>query len=604
MTLEECWGELFIVDGRPESVNMKDYVKILLSLLILAAAVVGAYRGADALQYSLFTYQSPLSVAQIPPGEPMPPQTERVVMVIVGGLGQDTTRSVDMPNLETLVEAGASASMVSHPPTYPLPAWTTLLTGLWPELNNAPIMEPRAYGLRPITFDHLFATARDAGMRTAVAGFEGWKPLISADSSVFTSDEDAITDAQVAQAALTFIADSQYNLILIYFHQLNVIGQTEGVSSASYARAARQVDNHLQQIIRLVDLSNSVLIVTSDHGLLENGRLGGSESELTRLPFAMIGQRVIPGVYSPVRQIDLAPTVAALLGTRLPTFAQGRPLYEMMQLDEVSLTRGQLQVATQKVALSDAYSLAIGADGLSQVTYRDLDSAQQTYQNGNQAGAFEFAKLVAEEATVEMASAQETRIARERWLRLIGVAVGLLVPLLLLWARRGPHLLVGIIAGGVASALYYALYRLGGYTFSLSAIGATDAYVTTLLRYATIGLGSGGVLLLAGLLYRDERRWSAAVTAGYDYGLFATFLSALPALVGYWQHGATIRWYLPDLGLTLLHFVALVQVGVLALGAIPLPWFIALVAWGLGRWRTYSESRVQTWDPIARLRRR
>ena len=74
-------------------------------------------------------------------------------------------------------------------------------------------------------------------------------------------------------------------------------------------------------------------------------------------------------------------------------------------------------------------------------------------------------------------------------------------------------------------------------------------------------------------------------------------------MVGYWQHGATIRWYLPDLGLTLLHFVALVQVGVLALLAIPLPWLIALVTWGIGRWRTYNEVRVRAWDPIARLRR-
>jgi len=97
---------------------------------------------------------------------------------------------------------------------------------------------------------------------------------------------------------------------------------------------------------------------------------------------------------------------------------------------------------------------------------------------------------------------------------------------------------------------------------------------------------------------------SAAITAGYDYGLYAVFLAALPALFGFWQQGATIRWYLPDLRLTVLQFAALVQVTVVALVAIPLPWIIAPAVWGVGRWRTYSEARAQAWDPMARLRRR
>jgi hypothetical protein len=33
-----------------------------------------------------------------------------------------------------------------------------------------------------------------------------------------------------------------------------------------------------------------------------------------------------------------------------------------------------------------------------------------------------------------------------------------------------------------------------------------------------------------------------------------------------------------------------------------LPWLIALVVWGVGRWHAHSEARAQAWDPIARLR--
>lgn len=584
---------------------MQKYAYVILSLLILAAAAVGAYRGADVLQHTAFTYQSPLTMVQFPLGDPMPPQTRRVVLVVAGGLNDAATRSVDMPNLETLLEAGASALMITRPPTYSSPAWTTLLTGVWPDLNNAPTLEIASPGGRPIALDHFFAAAREAGLRTAIAGPEGWNQLLPAgtpDASFYTSGDDAVADGQVAQAAFTFIADSQYDLILVHFSQIKAAGRANGVDSAAYASAAWQVDSHLRQIARLLDLSESVLIVTSDHGLTEDGRRGGAESDLTRLPFVMIGQHVIPGDYSPVHQIDLAPTIAALLGTRLPAAAQGRPLYEMMQLDEKTLTRGQLQLATQKVGLGDAYLMAIGQDGLSQTTRQDLVKADQTLMDGNYAGALQYARLVAEEATAEMASAKADRIARERLSRLGGMVVGLLLLLLFFWWRRRLNSLVSLIGGGLAATIYYGLYRLDGYSFSLSAIGDPDLFVAILVRYAAVGLAGGGLLVSVWLLYRDERRWWAAVLAGYDYGLFAACLSALPALIGYWQHGATVRWYLPDLGLTLLHYMALVQLGVVALLAIPLPWVVALAIWGVGRWRTHAEARSRAWDPIARLR--
>jgi hypothetical protein len=587
---------------------MRKYSRLLLSQLILAAAAVGAYEGSAALQHSLLTYQSPLNVVQVAPGEPLPRQTQRVVLVVIGGLGQAVPTSGDMPNMEALLEASASAPMVSYPPTYPSPAWTTLLTGVRPELNNALLLEPGTAQARPIAFDNLFAAAHDAGLPTAMTGFEDWRALLPAesiDASFYTSSQDATGDGQVTQAALSFIANGQYDLILIYFSQLAAAGQENGTESAAYAGAARQVDDHVRQILRLVDLTNSVVIVTSDHGLLENGRLGGSEPELTQLPFVMIGRPVVPGVYSPVQQVDLAPTAAALLGARLPAATQGRPLYEMLQLDQETLTRGQLQVAAQKVALGNAYLRVMEESGLSQASQQDLISAQQAFAAGNQAGALALAKLVSEEASAEMEAARMERIAREKLPRLGFVVAGLLLSLIYFWgSRRRANYLVSFMAASVTLASFYGLYRLNGYSLSLSSIDAIDLLLAALVRYAAIGLAGGGLALLVGLFYRDERQWWAALVAGYDCGLFITFLSALPVLVGYWQHGATLIWYLPDLPFVLLHWVALAQVAVVALLAIALPWPVALIVWAVGRWRTYSEARVRAWDSMARLRRR
>lgn len=586
---------------------MRKYGSVVLSLVILAAVAIAAYRAADALQYSLFTYQSPLSATQVPQGEGTSPQNERVVVVVIGGLGRAAAQSADMPNLEALYEAGASAPMISLPPTYPLPAWTTLLTGAWPELNSAPILRAKTAEQHPIAFDHLFSAAQDAGLHTAIAGHEGWASLLPAgtiDDSVFTAQEDALADAEIARAALEFIADPQHNLILVYFSHVDAAGRAEGVNSVAYANAVHQVDNHLRQILRLVDTSRAVLIVTSDHGLREDGQLGGDEPELTELSFAMIGPNIIPGVYSSIQQTDLAPTVAALLGIRLPAIAQGRPLYEMIRLEAETLTRGQLQLAAQKVALGEAYLRVMDQNGLSQAIYQDLDSAQQAMLNGNQAGALELAGLISQEVVADMASVRAARIAKQRGPRLAIVVFSLLSGLLFLWGRRGPNTLIGIIGGVTAPVLFYGLYRLGGYDFSFSTINTVDLFVPTLIRYAGIGMMGGGLLLIVGLFYQDERRWSEALKAGYDYGLYAVLLAALPALFGFWKNGATVRWYLPNLDVTLVQFIASVHVSAVAVLAIPLPWMTALLVWGVGRWHTYTEARAEIWDPMARLRRR
>jgi hypothetical protein len=587
--------------------SIQKYGNVLLCLVILAGAAVGAFRGIDALQSSLFTYQSPLSAVQVVPGEQMPRQVEHVVIVVIGGLGYADGGLTGMPNLEMLMDAGAISSMVSNAPTYPLPAWTTLITGLWPELNNAPITDPGKVAQRPVYFDHIFAAAHDAGLRTAIAGSEGWRSLLpsdTVDASYYSSGEDALADAQVVQAAFGFIADPQYNLILIHFSQVDAVGQSEGTIDPGYQSAARQIDAYLRQIMRLVDPANSVLIVTADHGLMEDGGLGGDEPELTRLPLVMVGEHIVPGVYSPVDQVDIAPTIAALLGTRLPATAQGRPLYEMMRLDEDTLTQGYLVLATQKVALSDAYRRIMGETGLNQMSQQDLLSAEQSLQAGNRAGAHELAKLVAEEATEEMARAKSARIAQGKLPRLGAVAFGLLVSLIFFWGRRRPTSLLSFIGAGVTLATYYALYWLKGYAFSPSTISQIDVFVFTLARNAVIAFSAGALWILLGLFYRDERRWPAALMAGYDFGLFAVFLAVLPASFVYWQQGATVRWYLPDLGLTLLYFLALLQAGVVAFLSISFPWLVGLVAWGVGRWRSYAESRVEVWDPITRLRRR
>ena len=59
---------------------------------------------------------------------------------------------------------------------------------------------------------------------------------------------------------------------------------------------------------------------------------------------------------------------------------------------------------------------------------------------------------------------------------------------------------------------------------------------------------------------------------------------------------------MPELGLVVLHLMALVQVVVVALLAIPMPWLAALVAWAAERWWGRVEAERRERDPLAHLR--
>ncbi len=587
---------------------MRKYHTLIVSPLVLLAIAFGAYRWADVLQRSMLAYRSPLAGVAIDAGEPLAAHTNRVVLVVVSGISYQQSVVQDMPVWQSLASIGASAPMTVLSPAYWPSVWTTLLTGAWPELNDAPLLDVVVSGVRPISLDNLLAAAKDAGLRVAVAAAADRAPLFvdaGADETFFAQEGGVSGDAQVAEAALEFISDQRLNLIVVHLNQPAETGQAQGVGSRAYAGALRQIDSYLRQITRQMNLSDSVLMVASDGALLRDGRPAGGQADLPELPLVIVGQHVIAGIYSPVRLVDVAPTVSALLGTRLPSVAQGNPLSDMLQTEERTLSSIELLVAAQMVALADAYIAAIGQPESNQLAHQDLEIAVRSLHGGNHAGSFEVARLATNETEEQMVLARATRAAAGQKPRLAPLMLGLVIPLVLLWARRPPRLVLSVVGGLVALGVFYGLYLLEGNTFSYGdALGAGTGSSMLLARNAAVGLTLGTLLLVIGILSDDQRRWLPAVSTAYGYGLVVCYLSLIPVLFAYWQHGAWISWRVPDPTLAAMHGLALHQLGIVAVMAAVLPWFIGAAAWGVGRRRARAaDRRARVWDPIAHLRR-
>jgi hypothetical protein len=253
--------------------------------------------------------------------------------------------------------------------------------------------------------------------------------------------------------------------------------------------------------------------------------------------------------------------------------------------------------------MTSAYLAAIGQTGDQQLSYSDLLMARRSYVAGNQAGALQLAKLAVEEAQAELSAAQVARQRAEQLPRLVLSGMVLFLPMALFWARRLPGAPLIGVAAAVAVAGFYALYLLSGRPFSFSALDAEGGLGGWLIGYAAFAVAVGGCVMLVGLLVGTPRRWWAAVSTGYDYGLLTAYLSAVPILIAYWQHGGRLSWYVPNLTWVFWQRLALGQLAAAAGAALVWPWLLGLVTWGVGRRRARARPRSRGWDPIANLRR-
>jgi hypothetical protein len=526
---------------------------------ILACLVLAAVAGFWALNLisSLFSYRSPLRLDPPAPGLVLDqPTTHCLVIVLVDALREDTSREAEvMPTLNQLRQQGAWAVMHSQPPSYSEPGYSVLLTGAWPDLSDGPAANLEYEAIYPFTQDNIFSAAHRLGIRTAVSGYYWFEKLIPAeavDIGFFTAGEDRLADRQAVDAALPWLASGDYGLVLIHLDQVDYAGHHEGgPRDPNWAQAARRSDALIAEIAAHLDFSQDTLMVVSDHGQIEAGGHGGHDPIVLLEPFILAGAGVRPGHYQDVQMVDVAPTAALLLGTNLPASAQGRPLAEMLALDDEQVQTLQMAYETQQTELLSAYTAAIGQPNppVSQhlLNLTDIQAAYQT----------------------ALENAQATRLRTERLLRAalaIPIFLGMLfmiwkIPRAQLW-----WLLVSAMLYVLLFNLRYVL--LDSRTYSLSSVSSpTDlilyvgitAWLSLLAAWLVSSYGLGGL--------RVEGLSSAAGLAILQALVIVAILS-LPVLWSFIANGALITWILPDFASSFAALLSLIQILFVCLSAV------------------------------------
>jgi len=510
---------------------------------------------------SLHAYRSPLRDGPPSPGQPPgEPITRRAVFVLIDALRVDTSLQPDvMPFLNQLRQQGASATMHSRPPSYSAPSYSVLLIGAWPDVSDGPAMNLDYEEIPTWTQDDLVSAAHRAGLRTAVSGYNWFEKLIpqtSVDASFYTSGEDQVADREVVDAALPWLRDGDYEFVLIHLDQVDYAGHYEGGPlDPRWNAAAGRADDLLREIAATLDLTQDTLFVCSDHGQIDQGGHGGQDPIVLLEPFVLVGAGVRPGQYGDVNMVDVAPTLAAMLGTNIPASSQGHVLTEMLDLtqDQLRIIRGALEA--QQGQLVNLYQAAIGR----QVMVGPGEEPVAAHQ---------FA----------LEAARTARLNAERLPRAILALAIVLVPAAVMLRKRG-HELAWLLGGAVLyEVLFNARYAvLDGRTYSLSSVVSADGLIQYCAITALVALAISWLLASLGLkAFRRGPRRAGELVLGLTF--ITVYLLSLPVLWSFALNGAAVTWTLPDMGSTFLAFTALIQILLVAALGLVLAGLTALIA--------------------------
>ena len=525
---------------------MRTRFVVAFALACVAAGLL-AGRLATRAWISVVDYRPPYRFAEpTAPGERL---DWRAILVVVDGLRDDASRR--MPGLDRLRMQGADLSATTGIPSYSRSSRATLVTGAPPEVHGATTNLHK----RTLEIDNLFRGLGRTGGRVAIAGSDLWRSLFAPDLAGAEFLESPVEEARGAfestapkmiafeWKALRFLLSQRRTLGVLDLVVPDYAAHEYGARSPQYGRALVEADRVLGTLADEADLWRTLVIVTSDHGHIDEGGHGGSEPEVTTVPLVIAGRGIRLGATGRVRQIDVAPTLAALLGLPIPAGSEGRVLSEVL----------------------DPQEQPAGVEARAQ--------AQQA------AFARDFAASLGVAATASVDEARAMRLAADRRARLpIAVAFAAAACALfawLAWPRKAPLLAAAIAGALLQEGVFRLLMAARHVRLSLSAINHEEdlgPYFARVLVFAAIAMFvSLALVTLAAARFASD----AVALHGLAAVAGAGLLLGTQVLATYLDQGLFMAWRIGEIARGFDAFVELVRLQAVGLSAalvLPLAW--------------------------------
>jgi predicted AlkP superfamily pyrophosphatase or phosphodiesterase len=257
-------------------------------------------------------------------GQSAPPLDRHLVLIIVDGLRPDAIAAAGARNIQGLLKESAhtlKARTVDPPET--LPSHVSMATGLLPDAHGVHHNTDQGGTLSAPT---VFTGVRAAGGRSALYFGKSKLALLSGpgNADLLWGPRPRGVELErgaVALVAARFAADfprERFNFSFVHLREPDGAGHRHGWMSQPYFEALREADAAVGVILQAIAASDiagrTAVILTTDHGGENKTHQSGSEASML-IPWMCRAPGIRAGaIGEPVRNVDTAPTVLALLG--------------------------------------------------------------------------------------------------------------------------------------------------------------------------------------------------------------------------------------------------------------------------------------------------
>ncbi|XP_033095681.1 GPI ethanolamine phosphate transferase 2-like [Anneissia japonica] len=273
----------------------------------------------------------------------------RLVLVLIDALRWDFVLGEKrrMPFVRGLIDRGQSLSFIAkaQPPTVTMPRVKALTSGTIPGFVDVILNVDSKAMLE----DNIIYQLEAAGKKMHFFGDDTWLRLFpdsfkesDGTTSFFVSDYTEV-DNNVTRHLEPTLARSDWDVLILHYLGLDHIGHIGGPSSPLVTPKLEEMDAVLTKIYTSIEQQDayselpSLLVLCGDHGMSEAGSHGGASPSETLTPLILLSSKFkdIKGSlfpYDEVQQIDMAPSLAVVLGLPIPQNSLGIVIPEVLNL--------------------------------------------------------------------------------------------------------------------------------------------------------------------------------------------------------------------------------------------------------------------------------
>lgn len=568
------------MSGRPRS--LVSWIAFVVGTLVCLGVAYASFTLAGYSWAQVVGYRSPYVSSAVPAelrsieATPGPALARQVVLLIVDGMRDDVSRA-NMPTLNTLRSYGSDVTITVPQPSLSRPNWTTILTGATPTISGVTTNWYSGRVLAPTIVD----VARTSGRRVAVVGPTEFEELYGIAPGPAVSlrpwPKDGYLSSVLVDDALRIDKATDPQLLVVHLPDLDEAGHAHGGLSPQYRETAGKVDADISRLVTGLQADRTTFVVVTDHGHVATGGHGGWEPEVLNVPGIFSGSAVVLGTTSGTLE-QVAPTVSALLGIRVPPYA------------ETTALRSVISTTAEDVfASGEAHD-------------RAFDEHYVNVVGGEMPELFKQGVVEYSSPSGYADYVRDTRLAVERQARLpislaIFAAVAAVIVVIGLTSWRA---LVAALAGTAAYHMGYGglFFGMHNYQWSLSAINTetqVQAFMSTRMAEAAVCVLIG--VAIAALVYPMLRTigWGPQ-HHGYLAGWLALAPATLLVVLGtlavqvawfLWLSGPSVMWLLPDFKWAFKYDLDLVQMTAVGASALLAP----IVSYLIGRYHPRVRAR-------------